>query len=339
MAENIKAPGADVGGGSIADIANDNEIDLRSPNSDTSGETLREDGSSDIRSDGTSGNTFSSPVSPESLNFSSLTIHPSSQSPKGGVGKYTPPYQRGIRNYDGHRFAPLGGFGRGQGGFRNGSPAYGGRGGNSHQNSRTWLSSEAQAMQEFMVIRNSMRRQFRNSDVAKWKHSDYIAHREAMITSAANRLNSKLKGQEEAIYMPPISQETQQSLAKWGILGNFDMEGNLGRVLGEQTIWCDDWLNGKDEVAPWPSLAEMKWEGDDRAKTGVGRFLPLPREEGPPGLSWNQLPCVEQYPMDQVARVPTLEDVLLPIDDQIEEDHEYLWSMDLEKAIDDFLDS
>jgi len=71
----------------------------------------------------------------------------------------------------------------------------------------------------------------------------------------------------------------------------------------------------------------------------VGRFLPLPREEGPPGLSWNQLPCVEQYPMDQVARVPTLEDILLPVDDQIEEDHEYLWSKDLEKAIDEFLES
>ncbi|KAF2829725.1 hypothetical protein CC86DRAFT_367668 [Ophiobolus disseminans] len=185
-----------------------------------------------------------------------------------------------------------------------------------------------------------MRRQFRNADVSKWKYADYIAHREAMIASQANRLASKVKAKEDALSnrVPPITQETQQSLNKWGLLGNFNQQGNLGRVLGEETIWCADWLDGKDEVAPWPSLAEMKWEGDDRAKTGVGRFLPLPREEGPPGLAWNQLPCVEQYPIDQVARIPTMEDVYLPVDDQIEEDHEYLWSKDLEKAMDDFME-
>jgi len=273
MAENIKAQAGHVGGGgNVADIANDNEANVHSPTSDTSGDTLREDGSSDIRSEGTSANTFSSPVSPESIDFGSLSLHDlSSRSNKGdgGAGKYTTPFQRGIKNFNnGTRFSHSpGGFGRGQGAFRSGSP-YGGRGGHSHQNSRTWLSAEAQVMQEFMVIRNSMRRQFKNSDVAKWKYTDYMAHREAMIASNANKLARKAQTKEDELYMPPISEETQQSLAKWGILGNFNQEGNLGRILGEQTIWCDDWLEGKDEVAPWPSLAEMKWEGDDRAKTG-----------------------------------------------------------------------
>lgn len=341
MAENIKAHGGNVG----ADSQNDNEANARSTCSESSGDTLHEDGSSDVRSDSHSNHTFSSPASPENLalNFSNLTLNSSPQSHKGVgvgvgvVGKYTTPFQRGVKNFDGNRFSP-GGVGRGQRGFRGSPYGTGARGGFVQQNSRTWMSQEATAMHEFMVIRNSMRRQFRNSDVAKWKHADYIAHREAMLASEANRLAKKLK-QEEPLQMSPISAETQADLAKWGILGNFNQEGNLGRVLGEQTIWCHDWLDGKDEVAPWPSLAEMKWEGDDRAKTGVGRFLPLPREEGPPGLPWNQLPCVEQYSMDQVARVPTLEDILLPVDDQIEEDHEYLWSKDLEKAIDDFLES
>jgi hypothetical protein len=39
---------------------------------------------------------------------------------------------------------------------------------------------------------------------------------------------------------------------------------------------------------------------------------------GPPSLPWNQLPCVDQYPIDQVARIPTMKDVYLPVDDQIE---------------------
>jgi len=343
MADKTKATGDEANGGNIVDIVNDTEVNVKSPASASSGDTLHEEGSSDVRSDGDTVNSFSSPVSPDSLNFDRLAIDESApRFPKAAVGRYTTPFQRGVKNYnDGSRlgYSP-GDFGRRDGNFRSGSP-FNGRGvSGGHRNSRTWMSQDAQTMQEFMVIRNCMRRQFRNADVSKWKYTDYIAHREAMVASQANRLANKVKAKEDALSMriPPISSETQQNLNKWGIFGNFNQQGNLGRVLGEQTIWCANWLDGKDEVAPWPSLAEMKWEGDDRAKTGVGRFLPLPREEGPPGLAWNQLPCVEQYAIDQVARIPTMEDVYLPVDDQIEEDHEYLWSKELEKAMDDFME-
>ena len=125
----------------------------------------------------------------------------------------------------------------------------------------------------------------------------------------------------------------------WGLTnGNFSQEGNRGRVLGELTIWCSDWTNGKDEISPWPTLAEMKWEGDDRAKTNVGRFPPLPREKGPVSLSWNQLPVVEQYPLDQVCKIPTMEDVYLPVDPDIEPEKEFLWSEELDEAISASLD-
>jgi hypothetical protein len=83
----------------------------------------------------------------------------------------------------------------------------------------------------------------------------------------------------------------------------------------------------------------MKWEGDDRAKTKVGRFLPLPREEGPPGLAWSQMQVVEQYPLDQVARIPTMEDIYLPVD-EIDDEVKYdLINKDLEDAIDTYLES
>jgi hypothetical protein len=312
--------------------------------SESSGDTLHEDGSSEIRSDGDATHSLSSPLSPNSLNLESLSIDDGGSCfPRGGVGRYTTPFQRGIKTYnDSNRFShvPTGPVRR-EDGFRIGSSfsGRGGGGGGSFRNSRTWLSTDAQAMQEFMVIRNAMRRQFKNADVAKWKYTDYIAHREAMVASQASMLASKVKAKEDSLtlHIPPIPLETQQNLNKWGLFGNFNQHGNLSRVLGEQTIWCHDWLNGKDETAPWPSTAESKWEGDDRAKTGVGRFLPLPREEGPPGLSWNQLPIVEQYPIDQVARIPTMEDVYLPVDDQIEAEKEYLWSKDLEEAMDAFL--
>lgn len=120
---------------------------------------------------------------------------------------------------------------------------------------------------------------------------------------------------------------------------NPSMQGNISRVLGEKTIWCHDWRNGKDEIADWPTLAEMKWEGDDRAKTGVGRFPPLPRERGPPSIAWNQLAIVEQYPLDEVARIPTLEDVLLPVDEIPEEDTNKYIPQDIMDAIDEYLES
>jgi hypothetical protein len=344
MADLSKTKGGGTNRGNLFAVLGDTEGNVVSPASDSSGDTLREDDScSDVRSDGNTLNTLSSPLSPEHLNFDSLSINNSApRYPKGAADKYANPFLRGAKNYnDGGRFGyPTGDFGRRENNFRTGSP-YGGRGGgHGYRNSHTWMSNDAQTMQDFMVVRNSMRRQFKSSEVAKWKHADYIAHREAMVASEAKKLAIKLKAKEDAasLRIPPIPLETQQNLNKWGLLGNFEEQGNTGRVLGEATIWCANWEDGKDDVAPWPSLAEMKWEGDDRAKTGVGRFLPLPREQGPPGLAWNTLECVKQYPMDQVARIPTMEDVYLPVDDQIEEDHEYLWSKDLEKAMDDLLE-
>lgn len=332
MADNTGATNVDVTGTHTPTISTDASTNVTSPKSESSGVTLSAEGSSDAGGP----NSFSSPLSPDSLNFEKLSVDPpvvGSPLQSGNVGRYTAPFQRGTKAYnDAGRFSNHNSsFMRGDGSVRANSPFASGRGG-GFRNSRTWLSPDAQAANEFLVVRAAMRRQFKNSDVAKWKISDYIAHREAMVASKAHALANKVE--ELSLQIQPIPAETQQSLNKWGLAGNFDEDGNTGRVLGEQTIWCNDWLNGKDEIAPWPSMAEMKWEGDDRAKTGVGRFLPLPREEGPPGLPWNQLPCVEQYPIDQVARIPTMEDVYLPVDDQIEEEMEYLWSKDLEEAMD-----
>ncbi|KAH7399110.1 hypothetical protein DE146DRAFT_522294 [Phaeosphaeria sp. MPI-PUGE-AT-0046c] len=332
MAENMEVTGLDANGAQDTTTTTGTRTRIISPTSESSGATLLAEGSSDVDES----NSFSSPLSPDSLNFDNLAINPTVVgSPLQGsnVGRYTAPFQRRAKEYnDAGRFSNhSSSFMRGEGSVRTGSPFAGGRG-SGFRNSRTWLSTDAQAAHEFLLVRTAMRRQFKNSDVAKWKISDYIAHREAMVTAQAHALANRVEGL--SLRIEPISPETQQSLNKWGIFGNFDEHGNNSRVLGEQTIWCTDWMNGKDEVAPWPCLAEMKWEGDDRAKTGVGRFLPLPREEGPPGLPWNQLPCVDQFPIDQVARIPTMEDVYLPVDDQIEEEMKYLWSKKLEEAMD-----
>lgn len=340
MVESTASGNSDQSGGIDIDVsceAQDKEV--RSPVSDNSSGILPGQASSNLDSNEKSTPT-SSRISLDCLNFENLSIDYNGVHGSNGPDKYIAPFQRMFQGSNDTSFSEDIPNRREFGISHTISPFSGRSGGRVQRSSNTWISADAQAQQEFMVIRNAMRRLFKNSDVAKWKLADYIAHREAVVASQANILAIKVKAREEAISLriPPISLESQENLHRWGIFGNFEQYGNLGRVLGEQTIWCHDWTRGKDEIAPWPSLAELKWEGDDRAKTGVGRFLPLPREEAPPGLAWNQLPIVEQYPMDQVARIPTMEDVYLPVDDQIEEQMEYLWSQELGDAIDKFLD-
>jgi hypothetical protein len=158
-----------------------------------------------------------------------------------------------------------------------------------------------------------------------------------MVASQKAQLDRKLKVKEED-HQRRLSRTEEQEMNSRALAANvtrrLNISGNRALVLGEQTIWCVDWQNGKDEIAPWPTFAEMKWEGDDRAKTAVGRFLPLPREIGAPGITWSQLQVIEQYPLDQVQKIPTMEDIYLPVD-EIDEELKYNFiTKDLEEAMD-----
>lgn len=255
---------------------------------------------------------------------------------KGGFNRYDSTYENGRNN----RYDSAHEIGRNDRRFPTRAPKYPG-GGGGFRNSHTWVSSETQHMQEFLVIRNSMRRLFKHSEVAKWKYQDYIAHEEARVASKKELLAAqvKMKEEEKNLIIPRLDENALVTLKKFLPGGNFTMEGGRSRVLGEKTIWCEHWKAEKEEISPWPSFAELKWEGDDRAKTGVGRFPPLPREMGAPGIPWNQLQAVEQYLLDQVARIPTMEDVYLPVD-EIDDDVKYtLINKDLEEDMDKCLES
>ncbi|KAI8934951.1 hypothetical protein NX059_008618 [Plenodomus lindquistii] len=346
MSDSYNLEGGEKNGGvPITSTFQVKDSSTKAASSDSSVNTLHENvHSSDACSDSADTLSLVSVASPKDLDFRRLTLDDGSARPfHNGAQRYSSPYHRGlVSSPDSGAYTsyPRERVWR-DNNARSGSQFNNRAGGGGYRNSRTWVSPDVQAQEDFLIIRNSMRRQFKHSDVAKWKLADYVAHREAMVASQAGRLARKLEQREPAPTKSyaVIPESTQDSLKKWGIDGNFNEDGNTGRVLGEPTIWCRDWQNGKDEIAPWPSMAEMKWEGDDRAKTGVGRFLPLPREQGPPSLAWNSLPVVEQYPMDQIAKIPTMEDVYLPVDDQIEEDKEYLWSKELEQEMDAFLES
>lgn len=332
---------AEVGGrvASVIDRLDTKVKSSLSPPSGNSSDTLNDNESC---GDEGKGSNFS-PLSAETLDFGYLKIHD---------GESTHPQRHSYRSAgsiygnDKHHHLPATTFNHRAQHFRRNSHHVNqghalGRGGGFHRNARTWVSEDNRAAQEFLAVRNSMRRMFKNADVAKWKLADYIAHRKAVAASAAatQTQQAQSKENEANLHVPPIPPHKQEMLRRCGLPGNFEQVGNFSRALGEKTIWCEDWQNGKDEIAPWPCLAEMKWEGDDRAKTGVGRYPPLPREQGPVGLCWNQLQAVEQYPLDQIARIPTMEDVYLPVD-EIDDEVKYdLLNKDVEDAIDSYLES
>ncbi|KAF4550243.1 Hypothetical protein D9617_18g034340 [Elsinoe fawcettii] len=77
-------------------------------------------------------------------------------------------------------------------------------------------------------------------------------------------------------------------------------------VLAEPTIWSPAAVEGRPFTAPWPSIAEMKYEGDERVATSLdhGRFLPVPRYPSDvPGMGWSEVAFLPQEKMDEVLRV------------------------------------
>ncbi|KAJ4321018.1 hypothetical protein N0V94_003076 [Neodidymelliopsis sp. IMI 364377] len=312
---------------------------VSSPPSGNSSDTLHDNDNFD---DGRKHSSVS-PLSTITLDFDDLTIH-NEVSPylEKGVNHISSPLHRNLKHTiepglaQRHYMHP---FRRGN--FQSGpGNGYQHKAGNYHD-SPIRISGESRAAQDFLIVRNSMKRLFKNADVAKWKVVDYVAHREAILATKARKLAHQTQDNRDAFVLrvASISPQQQDIMRRYGLFGNFDEIGNYSRILGEKTIWCKDWQNGKEEVAPWPCMAELKWEGDDRAKTGVGRYPPLPREQGPKGLPWNQLQVVEQFPLDQIARIPTMEDVYLPVDEIDEEVKYNLLNKDLEDAMDAYLES
>ncbi|KAK3696160.1 hypothetical protein LTR37_018131 [Vermiconidia calcicola] len=75
---------------------------------------------------------------------------------------------------------------------------------------------------------------------------------------------------------------------------------NHSNVLSHRTVFCPQSDKGRENVAPWPSRSEMKYEGDDRISTDRlhGRFPGVPRVEGNDTVNWQHKATIEQYPFD-----------------------------------------
>ncbi|KAI9706376.1 MAG: hypothetical protein M1836_003381 [Candelina mexicana] len=177
----------------------------------------------------------------------------------------------------------------------------------SHTFSVTWASEEEREHEKFVAIRNAMSRIVPRSDIVPWKYPDWLVHRVAMLQMRRNIIDRKLT----------LAVAMAGTVKIRSAFGGRKLSLRRGSVLSLSTIWCP-WSDGVDRAdAPWPGLQEMKWEGDDRARTGVSRFPPMPREPGNETVVWHQLKAIVAWEFDQVRQLPRLgeSEVALPEDE------------------------
>lgn len=191
----------------------------------------------------------------------------------------------------------------------------------SHTSSWTWVAPKSAVQEEFeawLVVEEAeweFTREgltemdfIRSSPFVPTTFNEWLQHRAGLLEDArkegVRKLDAmKTAGPDNVRILPPF-----QGKQFWD---------NRGTVLSEQTIWTPNYMPTNDHPqAPWPSLEEMKEEGDERNTSGFGRFPALPRV--PPGnetVGWKQRNVVNAYPFDNVWP--------LPIPKEQEEEEEY----------------
>ncbi|KAK8174257.1 hypothetical protein IWX90DRAFT_485134 [Phyllosticta citrichinensis] len=211
--------------------------------------------------------------------------------------------------------------------------------GGGHTSSKVWVSDRCRQEEQYEVAQIGVRRNFRKYDKDIMEpikdFGSWLRHQSAMHNVRLQAEKRKIADMEQRA----LARENERQDQIAAVMPTWDMKDRQpghGAVFGLPTIWCPDWKTPDRRVASWPTLSEMKWEGDDRARTGVKRFLPLPREPTNGAVPWNHLPVVHQQPLDQVWKIPTELDILYPmhqIDEEAERDRHRLLPSDLIDAI------
>ncbi|GME41728.1 hypothetical protein GTA08_BOTSDO00316 [Neofusicoccum parvum] len=206
--------------------------------------------------------------------------------------------------------------------------------GGSHTQSWTWSSPRALQEDLYIVAKVSVERHFRGYD------RDLVDALKSLEKWCAHATNMKVVSikleqrriQEKQLYMGLRAEGTSSKP-----FNGRKLSVGQGAVLCFHTLWCQDYKTDWRRLAPWPSIAEQKWEGEDRARTKVGRYFPLPREPSNGSVPWNYLPIITSSPFDQIWKVPTELDILYPMDQinaEVDGEKHALLNQDLLDAID-----
>lgn len=182
----------------------------------------------------------------------------------------------------------------------------------SHTNSKTWVAPKAAEKERWESVSVNLERMMLipRSPFVPQTFSAWLAHRAGWLQHQAEKesvVAANLKAEQKANFKAGIVSGIGPAFS--GRTFNW----NRGAVLSQMTMWSH-WYQPPEEhpCAPWPSMEEMKEEGDERFTSGYKRFPALPRVPGNETVVWKQKAMIEPYPMDRVWEVPTAESIVTP---------------------------
>ena len=219
------------------------------------------------------------------------------------------------------------------------------RQGMSYSHSKKWVSTSQKEQRRWRNIEAELRRNFPMSPFpprtyAQWVDFQLARRKRALETKINGAEGASIDGQDSSETETESNEQKQRheqhisdkdpqdssssrvclepsALLITDAFHGKTFEDGRSTVLARPTIWRKSLTPTvpNRHVAAWPNSTECKWEGDDRARSGVGRYLPLPRAGGNDTVAWHQRPMLEPLPFDAVRKVPTMEDVYNPVDE------------------------
>ena len=172
-------------------------------------------------------------------------------------------------------------------------------------NSRVWVAPKTAELETWQKTRGNLQRMslIPKSPNLPTTFSDWLQHRADFLDFQTRQMRATMKKKEE-LHRMQGTLESKFVEAKQPF-GNYTFGDGMSPVLGERSIWSPWPVDASTyDPAPWPSIQEMKEEGDERHTSGYGRFLALPRVPGNSTVNHKQRNRVIANPLDEVWRRP-----------------------------------
>jgi hypothetical protein len=166
----------------------------------------------------------------------------------------------------------------------------------AHSQSKTWKSSDTKEKDQYARLSTLLHHYVPESPFVPRTYAVWVQHRASMNAMELDNVKSDIA----------IKQSRNTVAAKVPIkpvLGGKEFTDNRSAVLSHKTVWAT-WSLPTDEHPEvlWPDRTEFQYEGDDRARSDVGRFLPLPRKPGNETVNWKAREQLQPYrPLDHVG--------------------------------------
>ncbi|KAI9750313.1 MAG: hypothetical protein M1815_001880 [Lichina confinis] len=128
--------------------------------------------------------------------------------------------------------------------------------------------------------------------------SEWLDHQLEMLIVERRTIETRYAAEVDEVFLMGLKEP---------VLPVMPPHDGRGAVLAQPTVWCPyPYVTGRHE-ASWPSIKEYEWEGDGRAKSGFGRFLPLMRVRDNATVAWHKVPIQPLLDFDQVNHRRTAE--------------------------------